>query len=72
MFVSTNTPSSVPVAACAPFAGLGHAMDAVVAVVRCLCPRWKESAVAARMPFQPVGAYGYALQCRLGRETRAG
>ena len=73
MSVSTrNTPSSMPDAACTPFSGLGHAMESVEAVARCLCPRWEEACVSARPRPGFAKGYGYTLQCRLGRETRAG
>lgn len=67
-----NTPPSGPAAACVPFSGLGQAMRAVEAVALSYVPRWKSAPAAAGTYRQPVGAYGYALQCRLCRETRAG
>lgn len=73
MSVSTrNTSSTAPVAACAPFSGLGHATEAVVAVAAALSPRRESVPVAERPVPRPVGVHGYALQCRLCRETRAG
>ena len=73
MFVSTrNTPSSIPVDACAPFSGLGHTLETIEAIARSLCPCWEKATAVMRRSFQPVRPYGYALQCRLGRETRAG
>jgi hypothetical protein len=73
MSVSTrNTPPSDPAAVCAPFSGLGQAMQAVEAVALSYVPCWEGVPAVVRPPHQPVGAYGYALQCRLCRETRAG
>jgi hypothetical protein len=74
MSVSTrNAPPSDPAASCVPFSGLGQAMRAVKAVAMSYRPRWEEGAAAVRpVPTCPAGAYGYALQCRLCRETRAG
>jgi len=73
MFLSmSNTPPSVPAAACVPFSGLGQAMQAVKAVALSYHLRWKEAPAAERPVRQPTGAYGYALLCRLCRETRAG
>jgi len=65
-----NTASSAP-AVPAPFAGLGHAMEAALAAALSCRPRL-EPAAAERPPFQPAGPHGYALLCRLCRETRAG
>jgi len=67
-----NMPSSTPVAPPVPFAGLGHAMEAVEAVALTFRPRRAAAPAVARPVQRPVGAHGYALQCRLGRETRAG
>lgn len=67
-----NTPSSVPVAACVPFSGLGHAMKTIAAVAKSLCPCWEATPAVVRPVSQISGVYGYALQCRLCRETRAG
>lgn len=73
MSMSTrNAPSSPPVDACIPFSGLGHSAEAVLAVARRLSPRWKVVLAVARPIPRPVMAYGYELQCRLGREARAG
>lgn len=73
MAVSTrNTPSPDFGAACLPFSGLGHATEAVEAAAECMRPR-RETASAGVRPVQRyAGPSGYALQCRLGRETRAG
>lgn len=72
--VSTrNTPSSTPLAACIPFSGLGFATEAVEAVALALRPcREIVPAATPRPTTRPFEAHGYALQCRLGRETRAG
>jgi len=68
-----NTPSSTPMAACIPFSGLGHVLEAVEAVALVLRPRREiVPAVALRPMLRPFEAHGYALQCRLGREIRAG
>ena len=73
MSVSTrNTPSSAPAAACAPFSGLGHTMKTIAAVAGSLCPHWEVAPASMQPASPPAKAYGYALQCRLGRETRAG
>jgi hypothetical protein len=73
MFESTrNAQPSVPAAACVPFSGLGQAMRAVAAVAQRLRPRWGAVPAVARPPVRAAGTYGYALQCRLCRETRAG
>ncbi|WP_319583548.1 hypothetical protein [uncultured Pseudodesulfovibrio sp.] len=74
MSVSTrNAPPSDPAASCVPFSGLGQAMRAVKAVAMSYSPCWEEEPAAMRpVPYRPAGAYGYALQCRLCRETRAG
>ncbi|WP_338668039.1 hypothetical protein [Pseudodesulfovibrio methanolicus] len=67
-----NTPPSGPVAACVPFSGLGQAMRAVEAVALFYVPRWEGAPAAMRLRSLYAGEYGYALQCRLCRETRAG
>jgi hypothetical protein len=74
MSVSTrNAPSSDPAASRLPFSGLGQAMRAVKAVAMFYLPRWgKEPAAARPVSLRPAGDHGYALQCRLCRETRAG
>ncbi|MGE4194241.1 MAG: hypothetical protein AB7E51_12690 [Pseudodesulfovibrio sp.] len=73
MFASTSkTVSSDAVAACVPFAGLGHATAAVEAVARSYRPGRQAPPVVARRPVRAAGPHGYGLQCRLCRETRAG
>ena len=73
MSVSTrNTPSPVSGGACLPFAGLGHAMEAVEAAAEGFRPCRESVSAPMRPVSRPVGPFGYALQRRLGRETRAG
>ncbi|OIQ49110.1 hypothetical protein BerOc1_01032 [Pseudodesulfovibrio hydrargyri] len=68
-----NATPSDPAAARAPFSGLGQAMRAVEAVALSYSPRWEEEPAAVRpVRPRPAEAYGYDLQCRLCRETRAG
>ncbi|MGE4421957.1 MAG: hypothetical protein AB7D39_06645 [Pseudodesulfovibrio sp.] len=67
-----NAPPSVPAAACVPFSGLGQAMQSVEAAALSYAPCWGSVPAAVRPHPEPVRTYGYALQCRLCREIRAG